>query len=388
MEKLSSGKNINSASDNAAGMAVLSKMSSQLNGNTQAIRNLNDGFSLAKTIDQSLQEVFDIYQRMRELAVQSMSGTYSDDDRQQMDAEFQAIYLEIGHIAGSTKFNGIPLFTQEDQVRIQSGWEACEDNIIEIPTIDLMNLSSVVAPPPPPPEEYDSLEFAAPQGFGGLLVLGDTYQLNLMGMESLTVTYGAIPLLDILGLAVTAPTGSSANQLTANFINGNANLQTAGFSATYNAGDGSLLVESTNRDLTSADIGINVISDVGAGLSFSKNVVPAPVVPPPPPPTGDTLDITTMSNAQLSTQTIDAHLETLTDYAAIIGSTENRLQYQSSNLMNLNESTSTAMSRIADSDYAKETVEVTKNQVLQQASMAMLAHSNEMPERYINTLLR
>ncbi|WP_051145070.1 flagellin [Thiomicrorhabdus sp. Kp2] len=131
-----------------------------------------------------------------------------------------------------------------------------------------------------------------------------------------------------------------------------------------------------------------MISDVGAGLSFSKNVVPAPVVPPPPPPTGDTLDITTMSNAQLSTQTIDAHLETLTDYAAIIGSTENHLQYQSSNLMNLNESTSTAMSRIADSDYAKETVEVTKNQVLQQASMAMLAHSNEMPERYINTLLR
>ncbi|MDX1352610.1 MAG: hypothetical protein R3254_06330, partial [Thiomicrorhabdus sp.] len=312
MEKLTSGQNINRAADNAAGMAVLSKMSSQVNGNSQAIKNVNDGISLAQTIDQGLQVVFDGYQRMRELTVQAMSGTYNDDDRQQMDLEFQAIYAEIGHIASTTKFNGIPLFSQDAQVPIQSSWETGANSKINIPTIDLMNLNSVVTPP----TTYDSLKFDAPQGFDGILVLGDIYQLNLMGMESLTVSYGAVPLLDILGLAVTAPTGSSANQLTANFINGNANLQAAGYSASYNSGDGSLLVESTNQDLTAGDIGTNVIADVGTGLSFSKTVIAAP---PVTPPVTDFLDITTMSNAQLSAQTIDNHLNTLTEYTANIG---------------------------------------------------------------------
>ena len=110
MERLSTGKRINSAKDDAAGLAIASNMTSQIRGMNQAIRNANDGISLAQTAEGALSEVTNMLQRVRELAVQSASGSYSDDDRANMDTEVQELKTQINDILSDTTFNGVNLF--------------------------------------------------------------------------------------------------------------------------------------------------------------------------------------------------------------------------------------------------------------------------------------
>lgn len=111
MERLSTGKRINSAKDDAAGLAISSSMTAQVRGMNQAIRNANDGIALAQTADGALGEVTNMLQRVRELAVQSASGTYSDDDRSNMQAEVSQLTAQIGSVLQNTKFNGVALFS-------------------------------------------------------------------------------------------------------------------------------------------------------------------------------------------------------------------------------------------------------------------------------------
>src|SRR5215212_9830774 len=110
MERLSTGKRINSAKDDAAGLAISSSMTSQIRGMSQAIRNSNDGISFAQTAEGALSEVTNMLQRIRELAVQSKSGTYSTSDRTNLNAESAALQAQISDILTSTKFNGVAVF--------------------------------------------------------------------------------------------------------------------------------------------------------------------------------------------------------------------------------------------------------------------------------------
>ncbi len=110
MERLSSGKRINSASDDAAGLAIASKMTSQIRGMNQAIRNANDGISYAQTAEGALGEVTSMLQRIRELAVQSANGTYSDADRTNLNSEVAELKAQITNIFASTEFNGTRIF--------------------------------------------------------------------------------------------------------------------------------------------------------------------------------------------------------------------------------------------------------------------------------------
>ncbi|HEY0270299.1 MAG TPA: flagellin [Sphingomonas sp.] len=125
MARLSSGLRINSASDDAAGLAISSSMTSQINGMNQAISNANDGISMAQTADGALNEVNNMLQRIRELAVQSSSGTYSDDDRTNMNAEVTQLNAQVTTILGNTQFNGVNLFNGtaggSGSVSIQTG---------------------------------------------------------------------------------------------------------------------------------------------------------------------------------------------------------------------------------------------------------------------------
>jgi flagellin len=130
MERLSTGKRINSAKDDAAGLAIASSMTSQIRGMNQAIRNANDGISFAQTAEGALGEVTNMLQRVRELAVQSKSGTYSTADRANLNAEASQLQAQIADILTSTKFNGVAVFdyaasdTASDDVVIQAGADA------------------------------------------------------------------------------------------------------------------------------------------------------------------------------------------------------------------------------------------------------------------------
>ncbi len=138
MERLSTGKRINSAKDDAAGLAISSSMTSQIRGMSQAIRNANDGISLAQTADGALGEVTNMLQRIRELAVQSASGTYSDDDRANLQSEVTELGAQIDAIISDTKFNGVAVFGSADvTVDIQTGSGSADQTTLTVTGLDV-----------------------------------------------------------------------------------------------------------------------------------------------------------------------------------------------------------------------------------------------------------
>ena len=143
MERLSTGKRINSAKDDAAGLAIANSMTSQIRGMNQAIRNANDGISFAQTADGALNEVTNMLQRIRELAVQSASGTYSDDDRANLQAEVAELGAQIDDIVANTNFNGVTLFGSSDvTVAIQTGANNGEQVDLTISGFDVASASA------------------------------------------------------------------------------------------------------------------------------------------------------------------------------------------------------------------------------------------------------
>ena len=143
MERLSTGKRINSAKDDAAGLAISSSMTSQIRGMTQAIRNANDGISLAQTADGALGEVTNMLQRIRELSVQSASGTYSSSDRANLQSEVAQLGAQIDSIVANTKFNGVAVFGSSTvSVAIQTGSGASDQTTL---TITGLSVSSATA---------------------------------------------------------------------------------------------------------------------------------------------------------------------------------------------------------------------------------------------------
>jgi flagellin len=141
MQRLSSGLRINSAKDDAAGLSIATKMDSQIRGMSQAVRNANDGISLAQTADGGLATATDALQRMRELAVQGANGTNSSTDSAALDKEFQALTLEVARIATDTKFNGTAILnTGAVSTAIQVG--ANSGQTISIPATDLGTIAS------------------------------------------------------------------------------------------------------------------------------------------------------------------------------------------------------------------------------------------------------
>jgi flagellin len=146
MERLSTGKRINSAKDDAAGLAISTSMTSQIKGMSQGIRNANDGISMAQTADGALSEVTNMLQRVRELAVQSSSGTYQDTDRDAMQQEVTALTEQIGDVLGNTKFNGNAMFSTTSgtdvTIDIQTGANSGETVTLTSTAINGTNIDS------------------------------------------------------------------------------------------------------------------------------------------------------------------------------------------------------------------------------------------------------
>ena len=147
MERLSSGKRINGSKDDAAGLAIASSMTSQIRGMSQAVRNANDGISMAQTADGALDEVTNMLQRIRELAVQAASGTYSSTDKTNLQTEVTQLAGQITSITSNTKFNGVALFSgaagSSGTVTIQTGSTSSDTVAVDFTALDLSAVSSV-----------------------------------------------------------------------------------------------------------------------------------------------------------------------------------------------------------------------------------------------------
>lgn len=144
MQRLSSGLRVNSAKDDAAGLAIAERMNTQVRGMNVAIRNANDGISLSQTAEGGLREVNNMLQRMRELAIQSLNGTNSVSDRANLDAEFQALNDEIGRIAATTKFNGQSILSSTGSTTFQVGASVNSGNTLSIQLAQVSALSAAI----------------------------------------------------------------------------------------------------------------------------------------------------------------------------------------------------------------------------------------------------
>ncbi len=246
MERLTSGLRINRAADDAAGLAVTESMTTQIKGTDMAVRNANDGIGLIQTMDGAIDEVIGMMQRMRELGIQSMNGTYTAANRTQMDAEFSQLQNEIERIADTTKFNGTALFEGTNtSIDLQVGWETNAADKINV-------------------------------------VLSDFTASNL------------------------------------------------------NA--------STAQNITSTTAASDAIANINS-------------------------DISSMNLAR-----------------SRWGALQNRLESTVSNLQNINENMNASRSRIQDTDFAKESANLARTQVLQQAGMSMLSQANQQSQNVMQLL--
>ena len=269
MERLSTGQRINSAGDDAAGLAISSRMTSQINGLNMAVRNANDAISLVQTADGAIVEIEAMLQRMRELAVQAASGTYSATDRDALEVEFDALQAAIQDINDDTQWNGTALL---------SG--------------------------------------------------GSTFTFHVGANASQTI-------------AVTVKDFDTTGE---------------------NAASASVGIFENIDDTTTTDYEDDDTNDLAA-LSV------------------DTVSLagTALTNLTHAITRVQAHRATL-------GATINRLEYAADNLANVSQNTSASRSRVLDADYASETTELAKTQIIQQAATAMLSQANQQAQSVLALL--
>jgi len=284
MERLTSGQRINHAKDDAAGLAIVTGMTSQIRGTDMAIRNTNDGMALIQTLDGASEEVVNMLQRMRELSIQSLNGTYNAENRVQMDTEVKQLVKEIDRVAGTTKFNEIQIMATlgtkgsflsaaPTSLKIQAGWEVA-------------NAGS--------------------------------------GRDKITISI-------------------------ANFWTGVSGANTNGVFGQVK--------------FTTASGAVSIRNS-----AFSR------------------VGVSTTTKASLAVMKIDSALSRIGTERAKWGALQNRMEYTVSNLQNVNENMQAARSRIQDTDYARESANLARTQVLQQAGMSMLSQANQMSQNVMSLL--
>ncbi|NNN46593.1 flagellin [Vibrio sp. 2-2(8)] len=341
LERLASGKRINSAKDDAAGLQISNRLESQMRGLDVAVRNANDGISIMQTAEGAMQETTSLLQRMRDLSLQSANGANSKADRQALQEEMSALNDELNRIAETTSFGGRKLlngsFGQSSfQIGASSG---------EAVQVSLKNMRS------------DSLDMG---GFSYVAAgMADSQWRVTQDNRQLTMSY-----TDAKGkqhnIQIQAKVGDDIEEL-ATYING----QTDKVSASVND-KGQLQLFMAGKE-TSGTI------DFKGSLAnqLQMNVTGYEAV--------DTLDITEVGGAQRAVAVIDTAMQYVDSHRSELGALQNRFNHAINNLDNVHENLASSNSRIKDTDYAKETTQMVKQQILQQVSTSILAQAKKQP---------
>lgn len=357
LERLSSGLRINSAKDDAAGLAISERFTTQIRGMDQAARNANDGISLSQTAEGAMGEIGNNLQRIRELAVQSRNATNSDSDRAALNEEAQQLKAEINRVADQTSFNGVKLLdgsfaNQVFQVGANQGETITVDSIVNASSTALGSWTSVTG-------EFTATG-GAPTTFTNLAA-GD---LTINGVDVGDVTAG-----------IDAPAQGAAVAAAIDAISAD-----TGVSATADATTGAITLTSNSADpiVVGGNSTNQAATETATGLTFGDTAVTevAGVAT-----TGfDSLDISSALGADNAMLSMDAALNAINSGRAEMGAVQNRFSSVVANLSSNVENLSAARSRIQDTDFAKETAALTRNQILQQAGTAMLAQANQAPQ--------
>ena len=355
IQRLSSGLRINSAKDDAAGLAISERFTAQIRGMNQAARNANDGISLAQTAEGALAEVGNNVQRIRELAVQASNGTNSQADRDALDVEVTQLKAEIQRVAEQTKFNDVSLLngsfvTTSFQVGANAG-DKIDITASQMANVQIGALGGTV-------DRYTAeVASTAITDYGTAIAAGGVLINNI----------------DIGAIGAAANAQERAGQL-AEAINRVSS--TTGVSASYDSVSGKLALSSK------ADFTITGTTDSVTVAGFANATDPTNT-----PATGlETVDVKTAAKAQMTIDMADAALKQINTSRANLGAVQNRFQSVVANLATASENLSASRSRIRDTDYAKETAELSRTQILQQAGTAMLAQANQATQGVLSLL--
>lgn len=368
LERLSSGSQINSAKDDAAGLQISNRLTSQINGLGVATKNANNGISIAQTAEGALQESTNILQRMRDLSLQSANGSNSDTERDALNSEVSELKKELDRISNTTAFGGKNLLDGSFGTEtFQVGSAANEAISLKLDEVSTKELKS---------DSISSGTIAAQTAAGG--TSGSVAaQFTVAGGSA----DGSNRVFEITADYADDATAAEVTQALATAIN-DANM---GVGAFINDAGGIDLV--TSADIGTADGELQLA--VGTGADADAAIAAAANVPLADQTTDNTvkdIDISTAKGAQESVYIIDAALQSIDSQRASLGAAQNRFDSTISNLQNVSENASAARGRIQDTDYAAETANLTKNQILQQAGTAILAQANQLPQAVLSLL--
>jgi len=450
MQRLSSGLRVNSAKDDAAGLAISERFTSQIRGLNQAVRNANDGISLAQTAEGALKSSGDMLQRVRELAVQSANATNSASDRQALQAEVGQLVSELDRIAQTTSFNGTKLLdgtfgTQQFQVgananqTIIAATANLRTNVYGNNQLKAAGLTAITG---------------AANGTDG----GDVTVNGSLGSKTVTFIAGATAKAsaDLIN-GQTASTGVTATARTdvsltfggvGNFAltlkSDNATAQTVSFAVTNagttdglsaavsaineqtsktgitaslnSAGSAVVLSNATGNNITVGDTGVQNSATTSVSKLDSGGTLVGSAVVLAADTTADNataggyitldseksfsvasaltvisngssslnnvagLDITSFTKATDALKTVDAAIAFISGARASLGALQSRFETSIANLQVTSENLSASRSRILDADFAQETANLSRAQILQQAGTAMVAQANQLPQ--------
>ena len=365
MERLSTGLRINSAKDDAAGLAIANRMAGQISGLNMAKRNANDGISMIQTIEGATKEVGSMLVRMRELAVQSASGTYSDSDRAALDLEFDALRSEITRIQEKTTWNNQALMDNGNTVNIQLGASSGQTmgvTFADWSMVDTKVYGSATSPTDGVTES-STVKFAAHATNAATVTVGGLTLTIAAGNANATAAKIAA---DFASLADGATSGGSAS-------GGTWSGKLSGFSTAALSNTDEVVVTSTTDKANVTDLSTAGVTSSTITQGKAANKI-------------DTISIHNAGGAAAAITALDAAITGVTAEQAKYGAYLSRLQYASDNIGNVATNLDQSRSRIQDADYAIETTALARTQIIAQASTAMLAQANQVKQTVLALL--
>jgi flagellin len=374
MEKLSSGFRINRAGDDAAGLAISEKMRGQIRGLTQASRNAQDTISLIQTAEGALTESHAILQRMRELAVQAANDTNTDSDRKELQNEVKQLISELDRIGNTTEFNTKKLLDGSAK-----GVKEAVDGSMRINNNSALTLD-VSATALATIKESALVD-------GAYMIIKVDHNTSTGGTAEFAASNYKVIGPD--GKEATHITVASDSIILKSAILGSGNTATISFNASATLSENMKVGESITFVFSAAEEASDALDDsimaqIGANagqtafISMGDMRAAALGV--------DEIDISSKFGAQVAIETVNNALEKVSTQRSALGAMQNRLEHTIKNLDTSAENLQASESRIRDVDMAKEMMEFTKQNILQQAAQAMLAQANQAPQGVLQLL--
>lgn len=441
MQRLSSGLRINSAKDDAAGLQIANRLTSQINGLGQAVKNANDGISIAQTAEGAMQASTDILQKMRTLALSSATGSLSADDRKSNNDEYQALTSELNRISATTTFGGQKLLDGSYGTKaIQVGANANETINLSLENVAASNIgsqqvkSTAIAPSASGLAagslsvtgngQTATVAYAAGASakqiasdlngsIGGLTASASTeLQLDVTGATpanfKLSVgssgTVGFVGVTDKAGLADQLKSNAAKLGISVNYdevkktlsikSDTGENISFSGADANAQANISIAAKDGSGNFATPAALGaaaivvtgqVSLDSAKGFSLGGATALFGAATVTSAKTTISQT-DVTDATKAQNALAVIDKAIGSIDSVRSGLGATQNRLTTTVDNLQNIQKNSTAARSTVQDVDFASETAELTKQQTLQQASTAILSQANQLPSSVLKLL--